>query len=62
MIASICSLDGNAYATLLVTVPALLPIYEKMNISKKTLLLLITVGVGVTGITPGADRSTGRSR
>ncbi|EPO3376965.1 SLC13 family permease [Enterobacter hormaechei] len=52
VIASICSLDGNAYATLLVTVPALLPIYEKMNISKKTLLLLITVGVGVTGITP----------
>ncbi len=52
VIASVCSLDGNAYATLLVTVPALLPIYEKMNISKKTLLLLITVGVGVTGITP----------
>lgn len=52
VIASICSLDGNAYATLLVTVPALLPIYEKMNISKKTLLLLVTVGVGVTGITP----------
>lgn len=52
IIASVCSLDGNAYATLLVTVPALLPIYEKMNISKKTLLLLVTVGVGVTGITP----------
>ncbi|MBM7344855.1 SLC13 family permease [Pantoea coffeiphila] len=52
VIASICSLDGNAYATLLVTVPALLPIYKKMNISKKTLLLLVTVGVGVTGITP----------
>ncbi|WP_306212349.1 SLC13 family permease [Erwinia pyri] len=52
VIASVCSLDGNAYATLLVTVPALLPIYEKMNISKKTLLLLVTVGVGVTGITP----------
>lgn len=52
VIASICSLDGNAYATLLVTVPALLPIYEKMNISRKTLLLLVTVGVGVTGITP----------
>lgn len=52
VIASICSLDGNAYATLLVTVPALLPLYEKMNISKKTLLLLVTVGVGVTGITP----------
>lgn len=52
VIASVCSLDGNAYATLLVTVPALLPLYEKMNISRKTLLLLITVGVGVTGITP----------
>jgi citrate-Mg2+:H+ or citrate-Ca2+:H+ symporter, CitMHS family len=52
VIASVCSLDGNAYATLLVTIPALLPIYEKMNISRKTLLLLITVGVGVTGITP----------
>ena len=52
VIASVCSLDGNAYATLLVTVPALLPIYEKMNISRKTLLLLVTVGVGVTGITP----------
>ncbi len=52
VIASVCSLDGNAYATLLVTVPALLPIYEKMNISKKTLLMLVTVGVGVTGITP----------
>ncbi|MCW2106620.1 UNVERIFIED_ORG: CitMHS family citrate-Mg2+:H+ or citrate-Ca2+:H+ symporter [Rahnella aquatilis] len=52
VIASVCSLDGNAYATLLVTVPALLPIYEKMNISRKTLLMLVTVGVGVTGITP----------
>lgn len=52
VIASVCSLDGNAYATLLVTIPALLPIYEKMNISRKTLLLLVTTGVGVTGITP----------
>ncbi|MEN4559742.1 SLC13 family permease [Pantoea agglomerans] len=52
VIASVCSLDGNAYATLLVTVPALLPLYEKMNISRKTLLMLVTVGVGVTGITP----------
>ncbi|MCS3609552.1 SLC13 family permease [Erwinia rhapontici] len=52
VIASVCSLDGNAYATLLVTIPALLPLYEKMNISRKTLLMLVTVGVGVTGITP----------
>lgn len=52
VIASVCSLDGNAYATLLVTVPALLPLYKKMNISRKTLLMLVTVGVGVTGITP----------
>lgn len=52
VISSICSLDGNAYATLLVTVPALLPIYDKMRISRKTLFLCIVIGVGATGVTP----------
>ncbi|MFP3121896.1 SLC13 family permease [Ectobacillus funiculus] len=52
VIAAICSLDGNAYATILVTVPALLPIYDKMKISRKSLFLCIAIGVGATGVTP----------
>ncbi|MGG4484180.1 SLC13 family permease [Paenibacillus illinoisensis] len=52
IIAAICSLDGNAYATLLVTVPALMPIYDQMKISRKSLFLCVVIGVGATGVTP----------
>jgi len=52
IIAAICSLDGNAYATILVTVPAMLPIYDLMKIDRRALFMCIAIGVGATGITP----------
>lgn len=52
IIAAICSLDGNAYATILVTIPAMLPMYDLMKIDLRALFLCIAIGVGATGITP----------
>lgn len=52
LIATIAHLDGSAAATLLITVPAMLPIYRKMGMRSQTLLTIIAASVGVMNLLP----------
>lgn len=52
LIAIIAHLDGSAAATLLITVPAMLPIYRKMDMRSQTLLTVIASSVGVMNLLP----------
>lgn len=52
LIATIAHLDGSAAATLLITVPAMLPIYRKMGMRSQTLLTVIAASVGVMNLLP----------
>ena len=52
IIAIIAHLDGSAAATLLITVPAMLPIYKKLGMRPQTLLTIIAVSVGVMNLLP----------
>lgn len=52
LIAIIAHLDGSAAATLLITVPAMLPIYRRMGMRSQTLLTIIASSVGVMNLLP----------
>lgn len=52
LIAILAHLDGSAAATLLITVPAMLPIYKKMGMRSQTLLTIISASVGVMNLLP----------
>lgn len=52
IIAIIAHLDGSAAATLLITVPAMLPIYNKLGMRPQTLLTIIASSVGVMNLLP----------
>ncbi|ONI39585.1 citrate:H+ symporter [Candidatus Epulonipiscium fishelsonii] len=45
-------LDGSAATTALVTIPAMLPIYKKLNIRPTVLLAIIACGMGVMNLVP----------
>lgn len=52
IIAIIAHLDGSAAATLLITVPAMLPIYRRLGMRSQTLLTIIAVSIGVMNLLP----------
>lgn len=52
LIAVIGHLDGATVTTVLVTVPALYPIYKKLNIRPQVLLLLTGAAMGVMNLVP----------
>ena len=52
IIATIAHLDGTTATTVLITIPALYPIYKKMNISPKILLCLTGACMGVMNLLP----------
>ncbi|BFL72895.1 citrate:proton symporter [Anaerococcus nagyae] len=52
LIAILAHLDGSAAATLLITVPAMLPIYKRMGMRSQTLLTIIAASVGVMNLLP----------
>lgn len=52
IIAIIAHLDGSAAATLLITVPAMLPIYKKLGMRPQTLLTIIAASIGVMNLLP----------
>lgn len=56
IIAIIAHLDGSAAATLLITVPAMLPIYNKLGMRPQTLLTIISSSVGVMNLLPWGDQ------
>ncbi|MBC5995190.1 citrate:H+ symporter [Romboutsia ilealis] len=45
-------LDGTAATTVLVTVPAMLPLYKKLNIRPQVLLLIVASAMGVMNLLP----------
>lgn len=45
-------LDGATVTTVLVTVPAMLPVYKKLNIRPHLLLLIVGCGMGVMNLLP----------
>jgi len=52
IVAIFSHLDGATVTTVLVTVPALLPLYKKLNIRPHLLLLIIGCGMGVMNLLP----------
>lgn len=52
IIAIIAHLDGSAAATLLITVPAMLPIYRRLGMRSQTLLTIIAASIGVMNLLP----------
>lgn len=52
VIATIAHLDGTTATTVLITVPALYPVYKKMNIDPKILLCLTGTCMGVMNLLP----------
>ena len=45
-------LDGTAATTALVTIPAMLPLYKKLNIRPQVLLLIVAASMGVMNLLP----------
>lgn len=52
VIATIAHLDGALAATLLVTVPAMLPLYKRMNMRPVVLLLIIGAAMSIMNLLP----------
>ena len=52
LIAIVSHLDGSAASTALITVPAMLPLYKKMNMRPHILVLLIAISSGTLNIVP----------
>ena len=52
LIATVGHLDGALASTLLVTIPAMLPIYKKMNMRPVVLLLIIGAAMSVMNLVP----------
>lgn len=52
IIATIAHLDGSLAATLLVTVPAMLPLYKKLNIRPVVLLVIIGAAMSIMNLLP----------
>lgn len=52
VVAIFSHLDGATVTTVLVTIPALLPLYKKMNIHPQLLLLITGCGMGVMNLLP----------
>lgn len=52
IIATIAHLDGALAATLLVTVPAMLPLYKKLNIRPVVLLVIIGAAMSIMNLLP----------
>lgn len=52
IIATIAHLDGSLAATLLVTVPAMLPLYKKLNIRPLVMLVIIGAAMSIMNLVP----------
>ena len=52
IIAIICHLDGSGASTFLITIPAMLPIYKKLNMRPTTLMLICVTAMGVMNLMP----------
>lgn len=52
IIAMIAHLDGSGASTFLITIPALLPLYDKLGMSRIVLAGMVALGAGTMNLTP----------
>lgn len=52
LLAMIVHLDGSGAVTFLVTVPAFLPVYDKLNMKRSTLACIVALAAGTMNIVP----------
>ena len=52
VIAMIADLDGSGASTFLITIPALLPLYNKLGMSRIVLAGMVALGAGTMNLTP----------
>lgn len=52
LIAILTHLDGSGATTFLITVPALLPIYDKLRMDRRVLATIVAMGAGTMNIVP----------
>lgn len=52
MIATIAHLDGTTAVTVLITIPAMYPVYKRMNIDARILLCITGACMGVMNLLP----------
>lgn len=52
VLTSIVHLDGSGAATFLIVIPALLPLYKRLNMKATTLATLVAIGAGIMNIMP----------
>lgn len=52
IVAAIAHLDGSGATTMIITIPAMLPIYKKMRLSPLLLLLIISISSGIMNMNP----------
>lgn len=55
ILSMIVHLDGSGAVTFLVTVPAMLPLYEALGMRKTTLATIVALGAGVMNLLPWGD-------
>ena len=54
LIAAVAHIDGSGASTFLLTIPALLPIYQRLNMSAHLLVLLVGLGASMVNLIPWA--------
>lgn len=52
VVAAIAHLDGSGATTMIITIPAMLPLYKKMKMSPMLLLLIVTLSSGIMNMNP----------
>lgn len=52
IIAMVAHLDGSGASTFLITIPALLPLYNKLGMSRIVLAGMVALGAGTMNLTP----------
>ncbi|SDF03751.1 CitMHS family transporter [Sporolituus thermophilus] len=52
ILAMIVHLDGSGAVTFLITIPAMLPLYERLNIDRRVLACVVALGAGTMNILP----------
>lgn len=54
LVASLSHLDGSGATTFLITIPAFLPLYQRLGMSPYLLVTLVAAGIGVLNLLPWA--------
>lgn len=52
LLASVCHLDGSGATTFLICLPALLPLYKRLDMSPYLLMLLVSTSIGIMNMLP----------